>query len=109
MRYENWVYAGLNGDWLISRQRFFGVPVLAVALVKEGRYSLITTHPITLSEDRLPIDLTDLRASWATPRISDVPGGLYRRAGHHDTWATSSLTPADRTRWRSREENQANF
>ncbi len=25
-RYENWV-EGLNGDWLISRQRFFGVPV----------------------------------------------------------------------------------
>ena len=25
-RYENWV-EGLNGDWLVSRQRFFGVPV----------------------------------------------------------------------------------
>ncbi len=25
VRYENWV-AGLAGDWLISRQRFFGVP-----------------------------------------------------------------------------------
>ena len=25
-RYDNWV-GGLNGDWLVSRQRFFGVPV----------------------------------------------------------------------------------
>ena len=26
VRYENWV-DGLTGDWLISRQRYFGVPI----------------------------------------------------------------------------------
>ena len=25
VRYDNWV-SGLTGDWLISRQRFFGIP-----------------------------------------------------------------------------------
>ncbi len=36
VRYENWV-GGLNGDWLISRQRFFGVADPGVVPARRGR------------------------------------------------------------------------
>ena len=53
-RYDNWV-GGLNGDWLISRQRFFGIPFpVWYPLDDEGEPDY--EHPLLPREDELPVD-----------------------------------------------------
>jgi valyl-tRNA synthetase len=90
-RYENWV-DGLNGDWLISRQRFFGVPIpLWYRLDKQGCPDY--EHPIVPEEDALPIDPQSHVAPGYTAEQRDQPGGFTGDPDIMDTWATSSLTP----------------
>ncbi|WP_279058000.1 valine--tRNA ligase [Mobiluncus mulieris] len=91
VRYENWVN-GLNSDWLISRQRFFGVPLpLWYPILDSGEVDY--DHPLTPAEDVLPIDpTTDVPAGY-TEAQRGVPGGFQAEVDIMDTWATSSLTP----------------
>jgi valyl-tRNA synthetase len=90
-RFENWVN-GLNGDWCVSRQRFFGVPFpIWYPLDAEGR--VVHELPLTPSEDRLPIDpSTDVPDGYRADQRG-LPGGFVGDPDVMDTWATSSLTP----------------
>jgi valyl-tRNA synthetase len=96
-RYENWV-DGLNGDWCISRQRFFGVPFpVWYPLGPDGRVEY--ERAIAATEDRLPVDpSTDVPPGYA-PGQRDQPGGFTGDPDVMDTWATSSLTPQIAGKW----------
>ena len=83
-RYENWV-KGLQWDWLISNQRYFGVafPIW---------YCADCEHVILAEESQLPVDpLKD------SPPLSKCPkcnsSSIIPEKDILNTWFTSSMTP----------------
>ncbi|HKJ12215.1 MAG TPA: valine--tRNA ligase [Ornithinimicrobium sp.] len=96
-RYRNWV-GGLHGDWLISRQRFFGVPIpLWYAVDDSGEID--HDRRLTPPPESLPLDpSTDVPAGYSAEQ-RDVPGGFAADPDIMDTWATSSLTPQIAAGW----------
>lgn len=102
VRFENWVN-GLSGDWLVSRQRFFGVPIpVWYGLDENGERDY--DRVIVPDEASLPIDPTSQAPSGYAEEQRGVAGGFDAETDVFDTWATSSLTPQLAGGWQRDEE-----
>jgi len=82
IRMEQWI-DGLNWDWCVSRQRFFGVPFPVWYSKQAGEEGKI----LLPQASQLPVDpLQDLPKGYSREEVTGDPDVM-------DTWATSSLTP----------------
>jgi valyl-tRNA synthetase len=96
-RYADWV-EGLNQDWCMSRQRYFGVPIpvwYQLDAAGDKEYDKL----ILPLEASLPVDPLDGVAPGYTEDQRDQPGGFAGDPDVMDTWATSSLTPQIASKW----------
>ena len=91
LRYENWV-EGLNQDWCISRQRFFGVP-FPIWYKIDDKGNIDYNNPILADRSQLPVDpMADIPAGYQESQRGQNNGFIGDK-DVMDTWATSALTP----------------
>jgi valyl-tRNA synthetase len=98
-RYQSWV-EGLNVDWNISRQRFFGVP-FPVWYPTDADNVIDFDAPILADLKDLPVDpSSDVPQGFAELQRNQ-PNGFVGDPDVMDTWATSSLSPQIAGHWGS--------
>lgn len=96
-RYQNWV-EGLNQDWCISRQRYFGVP-FPVWYPTDAQGETDFTRPIFAPVSDLPVDPMSSTPPGYREEQRGKPNGFVADPDVMDTWATSSLTPQIISHW----------
>jgi valyl-tRNA synthetase len=96
-RYEDWV-AGLNQDWSVARQRYFGVPI-PVWYGVDGEGETDYSNLILPRKEDLPVDPSAEAPHGFSDDQRGKPGGFVGDPDVFDTWATSSLTPLITTGW----------
>ncbi len=89
VRYENWV-KGLQWDWSISRQRYYGIPFPVWYCGK-------CDEPVFAEKAELPVNPLSSKPKGACPKCGS--GEFAPEKDVLDTWATSSLTPLINARW----------
>jgi len=90
VRYDNWI-KGLQWNWSISRQRFFGVPFPVW-------YCKKCNAEIMAKEEQLPVDpMQDKPPCKECPKCKGKE--FEPEKDVLDTWMTSSLTPQINSRW----------
>lgn len=97
LRYRTWT-EGLQYDWCISRQRYFGVPFpVWYPLDSDGNPD--PDRPLVAPPESLPVDpMIDSPAGYEEVQRNQ-PGGFVGEADVFDTWFTSSMTPQICTGW----------
>ncbi len=100
IRIEQWIN-GLNYDWCISRQRFFGVPFPIWYVIKDDK----EIERIIADVNELPIDPMDSPPNKYKDSAIKIAEGIfeaekdgekimiYADSDVMDTWATSSVSP----------------
>jgi valyl-tRNA synthetase len=101
-RYEDWV-AGLNQDWSVARQRYFGVPI-PVWYGVDADGDIDYSNLILPRKEDLPVDPSAESPHGFSDDQRGKPGGFAGDPDVFDTWATSSLTPLITTGWPDDEE-----